>query len=173
MDTLFNNLDATHQPPPEVTKSAFADELGLSKARVSQLVEQGLPLTADGKRVKRLDALAWYRENIAPHRRKALSDKPHADPRRELDRVKLEAARIDLEKARGALIDRAEAEKAVFERARLERDAHLAWVSRVAPLLAVELDVDPAALFSALDRQMRAHLVEIAETPLDALTDDA
>lgn len=172
MTALFHNLDATHPPPPEVTKSAFAEELGLSKARVSQLVEQGLPLTADGKRVRRLDALAWYRENIAPHRRKALADKPNADPRRELDRVKLEAARIELERARGNLVDRAEAEKAVFERARLERDAHLAWVSRVTPRLAVELGVDAAALFSALDREMRAHLVDLAETPLDALTDD-
>ncbi len=37
--------------------------------------------------------------------------------------------------------------------------------------MAAEIDVDPALLFSALDRELRGHLVEIAETPIEDLTD--
>ena len=172
MSLPFDNPEANNPPPPLVSKSAFADELGLSKARVSQLVDMGLPLSPDGKRVRRAEALTWYQENIAPHRRKALADKPSADPRRELDRIKAEAAALDLEKARGNMVARRTVERVVFERARMERDAHLGWISRVASELAAELGADPAATFAALDRMMRDHLAQLAETPLDVLADD-
>jgi len=60
-----------------------------------------------------------------------------------------------IEREQGKLIDADEARRTVFARARAERDAHLAWVQRTAPLLAAELGADPRATFAALDRMMR------------------
>lgn len=156
-------------PPPVISKSAFADELGLSKPRVTQLIEKGLPVRADGK-LDRSAALAWYAANVDGSRRKALrpfQPTPGRNWREELDRLKAETAALELAKARGELIDRAAAEKAIFERARLERDAHVAFASRAAPRLAAET----AAVFASLDRLLREHLARLAETPLDALRD--
>jgi len=50
-----------------LNKSEFASRLGLSKARVSQLVKAGLPLTIDG-RVPVVAAEAWIAENVEPGR---------------------------------------------------------------------------------------------------------
>jgi hypothetical protein len=61
----------------------------------------------------------------------------------------------------------------VFARARAERDAHMAWVQRSAPLLAAELGADPRATFAALDRMMREHLEHLADMPLGSFDDGA
>ncbi|CAK0760284.1 hypothetical protein WCLP8_3160004 [uncultured Gammaproteobacteria bacterium] len=36
----------------------------------------------------------------------------------------------------------------------------------MAPQLAAELTVDPALMFTALDRHLREHLADLAKTPL-------
>ncbi|MEM9764667.1 MAG: hypothetical protein AAF968_19555 [Pseudomonadota bacterium] len=130
-----------------------------------------MPLTPNG-RVPREEAAEWYRANIAAHRRKSDPIPLDAHPRRRLEHLRAEREALELAKARGELIDRSEASRAVFERAKAERDAHLAFVARIAPQLAGELDADPAATFAALDREMRAHLAELAETPLEAFERD-
>ena len=48
-----------------ITKANFAREIGVSKARVSQLLKLGLPVQSDG-RLDREQALDWYRANITP-----------------------------------------------------------------------------------------------------------
>ena len=48
-----------------ITKANFAREIGVSKARVSQLLKLGLPVLANG-RLDREQALDWYRANITP-----------------------------------------------------------------------------------------------------------
>ncbi len=48
-----------------ITKAAYARELGISKPRVSQLVQMGLPVLSNG-RLDRGAALQWYRDNIIP-----------------------------------------------------------------------------------------------------------
>ena len=48
-----------------ITKAAFARELGISKARVSQLLQMGSPVLPNG-RLDRGEALQWYRDNIIP-----------------------------------------------------------------------------------------------------------
>jgi hypothetical protein len=45
-------------------------------------------------------------------------------------------------------------------------------VARTAPQLAAELGADPARTFTALDRFMREHLLDLARTPLQVLTDE-
>ena len=71
------------------------------------------------------------------------------------------------------LVETAAATRTVFARARAERDAHMAWVQRTAPLLAAELGADPRATFAALDRMMREHLEHLADLPLGSFGDGA
>lgn len=156
---------------PTVSKTGFAEILGLSRPRISQLVEQGLPLTPAGK-VRVTEGLAWYHANIAPTRRKGQTGVLASAPvtaKGQLDDLKVAQATLDLEKARGELVPRRLAEKVVFERARGERDAHLAWIARTAPLISAEIGGEPAALFAALDRLFREHLAELSETPIEGL----
>src|SRR5215210_603814 len=49
-----------------ITKSNLAAELGISKARVSQYVAEGLPVRSDGK-LNRDDALNWVARNHADY----------------------------------------------------------------------------------------------------------
>lgn len=152
-----------------VAKVVFAEMLGLTPTRVSQLIAKGLPLTPAGK-VPVAEARAWYDANVAPSRRKAMAERPAAaGARARLEAIRAEQAQLDLDRTRGELVARKVVNAAVFERARAERDAHLAWVARPAAVLASEIGCDPGALFSALDRAMRDHLAELAETPLGEL----
>jgi hypothetical protein len=48
-----------------ITKAAFARELGISKPRVTQLIQMGLPELPNG-RLDRGIALQWYADNIIP-----------------------------------------------------------------------------------------------------------
>ncbi|CAK0772138.1 hypothetical protein WCLP8_4820003 [uncultured Gammaproteobacteria bacterium] len=89
-----------------------------------------------------------------------------AEVRRQHELVKIARARLRLETEKGRLVNRDEIKVAIFNRARKERNAHLAWALRVAPQMASELAVDPALLFSCLDRHLRDHLAELARTPL-------
>ncbi|WP_264047973.1 hypothetical protein [Methylobacterium flocculans] len=45
------------------TKAALADELGVTRARVSQYVKAGLPVRSDGK-LERDEALNWLNRNV-------------------------------------------------------------------------------------------------------------
>lgn len=168
--TLFEKLPET--APKEITKTAFAARLGVTAGRVSQMISEGLPVLPSGK--VPLDAgEEWYRSNV----RQKVEGAGKAS--RDLSQVKLqrEAAQRDLllmeiERKNGALIDRKTVELALYDRARGERDAHIAWVSRVAPALAAELAIDLGPLYAALDREMRQHLQELSETPLEDLLPD-
>lgn len=165
-------MDGQNAPAAALTKSGFAQLLGVSKARVTQLVELGLPVTANG-RIPRSEGLAWYEANVTPHRRKGLrAPTPVAGARGELEALKVERERLFLARERGELVARADVARAAFARGRADRDALLAWASRVSAPLAAELGADPAATFSALDRLAREHLAERAATPLDGLADD-
>ena len=168
---LFDKLP--EQQPAEMTKTAFAAFLGVTAGRVSQMINDGLPVLPNGK--VPLDAAnAWYGANVrqtsdqSKHSSNAL-----ARIKSEKESAQRDLLLIDLERKRGALIDRKAVELALHDRARGERDAHTAWVSRIAPVLASELGVDLAALYAALDREMRLHLQELSETPLTELLNDA
>jgi hypothetical protein len=51
----------------------------------------------------------------------------------------------------------------VFRLARDERDAWINWPARAASVIAAELEVDSHRLHTVLERQVRAHLAELAE----------
>lgn len=165
--TLFQTLPDL--APAEMTKSAFAGHIGVSKGRISQMIRDGLPVLDNG-RVPVEAAVAWYHANI---RHSAQTAKKAADDlalvKRQREEAHRDLLRLQVEEKAGRLIDRRAAEAAIFERARAERDAHLAWCSRIAPLIATETDCDLSSLFAALDREMRAHLEELAAQPIEAL----
>ena len=148
-----------------MTRTAFAARIGISRQRVAQLVKDGMPSLPNG-RIDPEPAEAWYRRTADPRRRAAFRADPPAGARAELDALKVERERLALEKDRGALIERDGVRRFLEGRARGERDAWLGWAVRTAPLLAGELGVDPGPLFAALDREVRAQLVELAERPV-------
>src|SRR5437764_14732997 len=51
-----------------VTKAAFAERVGLTRGRISQLIAQGLPVLADG-RIEVEAGLRWMEETLDPDRR--------------------------------------------------------------------------------------------------------
>jgi hypothetical protein len=161
------------------TKTAFAARVGLTKGRISQLVAEGLPVRADG-RIDVAVGLAWIEDNLDPARRNrggaavpTRATTTLAEAKRLHEIVKVQRARLAFEREQGKLIDADEARRTVFARARAERDAHLAWVQRAAPLLAAELEADPRATFATLDRMMREHLEHLADLPLGSFGDGA
>lgn len=157
------------------TKTEFAVRVGLTKGRVSQLVAEGLPMRPDG--TIDVDAgLAWMERNLDPSRRNkggtvGAGSASIADARRMLTLVQVQRARLAYDKERASLIDADAAVTTIFARARAERDAHMAWVQRTAPLLAAETGSDPQIIFATLDRLMREHLEHLADTPLGSLAD--
>lgn len=168
---LFDKMP--EQVPAEMTKTAFAGHLGVTSGRISQMIADGLPVLPNGK-VGVEAAEAWYRANV---RHKTDGAKRQADKLTDLkverEQAQRDLLRMEIERKRGALIDRKLVELAIFERARAERDAHIAWIQRTAAPLAAELGVDLNRLIAALDREMRQHLQELADTPLPELLRDA
>ena len=157
------------------SKTDFAARVGLTKARISQLVADGLPVREDG-RIDVEAGLAWMEANLDPAKRnkggvaRTESGSPSlAEARRLHLIVQVQRAKLALEQERGRLIDADLATSTVFARARTERDAHIAWVQRSAPLIAGELGADSNRAFAVLDRLMREHLEHLAETPLESL----
>lgn len=162
------------------TKTAFAARVGLTKGRISQLVAEGLPVRPDGQ-IDVAVGLAWIEDNLDPARRNkgGVSPAPArvsttlAEAKRLHEIVKVQRAKLAFEKEQGLLVETAAANRTVFARARAERDAHMAWVQRTAPLLAAEVGADPRATFAALDRMMREHLEHLADLPLGSFGDGA
>ncbi len=115
-----------------MTKADFARSVNLSAARISQLIGLGLPVRPDGK-IDPGPALAWMEDTLdRSHRRgtkpaaqtprpatpvstPALAEPPrpanpmnmsHAEIRRMLDLVRVQRAKLDLERERGELVSR-------------------------------------------------------------------
>jgi hypothetical protein len=77
--------------------------------------------------------------------------------------LKAQERRLRLQQIKGELVDRAKAVAQVFRLARDERDAWINWPARAASVIAAELEVDSHRLHTVLERQVRAHLAELAE----------
>jgi hypothetical protein len=77
--------------------------------------------------------------------------------------LKAQERRLRLQQMKGELVDRAKAVAQVFRLARDERDSWVNWPARVSAMMAAELEVDQHRLHTALERQVREHLNELAE----------
>lgn len=75
--------------------------------------------------------------------------------------VKTRTANVRLLKMKGELIDKRQAESLVFRLAREERDAWVTWPSRVAALIAADLDKDAGMIQRVLEAHVRSHLEEL------------
>ena len=72
--------------------------------------------------------------------------------------------RLKVMQLRGDLIDRKTAESRTFDIFRGDRDAWMAWPSRVAPLLAADLRVDQRTVYQLLEQYVHKHLAELSDT---------
>ncbi|MGP1397160.1 MAG: hypothetical protein ACTS3R_16760 [Inquilinaceae bacterium] len=156
--------------PAALSQTNFGRLVGMAQPTVNYYVGRGLPIRPDGK-IDTEAGLAWVKANVpgqadgpAPAGGLVAAKAGKEDVQRKL-------LELDLARKSGDLVDRRAAEAAIFKRARLERDAHQAWTVRVAPILAAELGVDQGRMFDVLDREMRRHLDQLAETPAEALGD--
>lgn len=169
-NSLFGDFPAAAQKT--LSKKGFAEAIGLTPGRISQLIERGLPVEPNG-RIDVEAGRAWYAENVDQNRRKGGDPTAAAlTPRGELDKLKIEREKLKLAFDRGQLVDRRAVERVLFGRARAERDRWLGWVSRAAPELASAANCETAAIFGALDRLVREQLRELAEMPAERLLAD-
>ncbi len=148
--------------PEWVSTAAFARLVGLDPSRVTQLAKLGLPRD-ERKRVHVARGKAWLAQYVRPKLKAVTPDDPRIQHRAEREKHEAALARLKAEERAGKLIARDEVRAAAFERARFERDAHLGFAARVAPLIAASTGADPAKVFAVLDREMREHLKALAE----------
>lgn len=164
------------------TKSQFAERVQLSKARVSQLVGRGLPLTPDG-RVRVVEALRWLRENVAPESGRPLgsfeSGVSGNGDAEELEAAKIrltlaQAERTEMEVAlrRGELVPKEDALRAARAAGRTTRDMFLNFSARHGAEMAGELGVDPGTLIGLLEAHIRKALNEAADQPMPDVSGD-
>ncbi|MEM7210333.1 MAG: hypothetical protein AAF479_00355 [Pseudomonadota bacterium] len=144
----------------EWSAGQLAGLLGISERHVKRLAADGvIPKVKRGRYGP--EAVAAYCAYLRDTAGQGGTD--FAKERARLTRAKAEGEELALAKLRGELINADDARREIFELARAERDAHLSWVSRIAPQLASAAGADPTRLFAALDRSMRHHLLELAE----------
>ena len=78
---------------------------------------------------------------------------------------------IDARKRAGEVVEMADAEAVIFEMFRLQRDAWLNFPSRVAPLIAAELDVEADQVLEALTVHVHQQLSDLGQ-PSNPLRQD-
>lgn len=166
----------TGRPAETLSKKGFAEAIGVSPGRVSQLIAAGLPTEPNG-RVNVERGKAWIAENVDPNRRRASLDGtmlPLAGQtaKSKRDIAEAEIARLKAEKMGNQLIDRATTLRTVETRARAERDAWIGWVNRAAPEIAAAAGGDLATIVGALDRLVRDQLAALADMPLGSIAHD-
>ncbi|BBF94902.1 hypothetical protein [Blastochloris tepida] len=161
--------------PETVSKRAFADLIGVTQGRVSQMIKAGLPVEPNA-RIHVAKGRAWVRDNIDTNRRRASlgedDDLRAPTPRSTRDAAEAEIALLKAGRLAGNLIDRKATLRTIETRARQERDAWIGWVNRAAPELARLPAGDLAAMVAALDRLVRDQLAALAAMPLDGLDHD-
>jgi hypothetical protein len=80
--------------------------------------------------------------------------------------IKARQSYLNLVKDRGELTDLAAVNKRLFELSRELRDGWLNWVNQVAGILAAEMQIDQHKFTIALEREVNAHLTEVAKSDL-------
>jgi hypothetical protein len=161
--------------PIITTKSRLAKRLGISAARITAYVAEGLPTRADGTLDQRV-ALNWIGQHVASDERRPIGQRlggrpkgrpPLAPPkgeasygeaRRLLEVLKAQRLKLEVDQLRGRLLEREQVTTEVFELGRQYRDSWLNWPSRVAAILAAQWGVDALTVQRDLDVEVRSHL---------------
>lgn len=162
---------ATHT----VSKKGFAELMGVTQGRVSQLISAGLPVEPNG-RIHVARGKDWIDRNVDPNRRRSANGPGNApaslaggflSPRAERDSAEAEIARLKAHKLAERHLDRRATLRVIEARAKAERDALIGWVNRCAPAIAAGTGADLATITAILDREVRDHLITIASTKLE------
>lgn len=159
-----------------LSKKGFAEAVGVSPGRISQLITAGLPIEPNG-RVNVQRGKAWIADNVDPNRRRASLDGAMFPPsgqtaKAKRDNAEAEISRLKAEKMGRQLIDRASTLRTVETRARLERNAWIGWVNRAGPQIAAATGGDLATIVGTLDRLVRDQLAVLADMPLGGIAND-
>lgn len=171
-------------------KSAFADRLGISRPRVSQLVKRGLPVTPEGL-VRVPEALEWVDRNLDLTKRTEQGKGAAAgagsepadftpDPQRVYlaARARREQAKADREelardREAGRVVPKDTVRAALFDWSRAHRDGWIGWVSRIAPAISAEFGVETERVFPFLDKAVREQLDRLARLPAPKIAENA
>lgn len=155
-----------------LSKRGFAELIGVSPGRVSQMIAAGLPVETNG-RIDIEKGKAWVASNIDPSRRRirgaADAAAAASGARASRDVAEAEIARLKADRLAENLIDKQATLRTIEARARFERDAWIGWVNRAAPDIAAETGANVTALVALLDKLVREQLSHLARTPLDGL----
>lgn len=147
-----------------VTQTEFARRHGFGRTRMKKLIAEGLPI--EGGKVPVKAATAWLKANVDPARRNHWNGGDGTaslnELRRQREAQKLEAGRLELQRAAGQVIERSVVLRFITDRSRADRDSWLNWASAASARLAATLDVDTGKMFAALEAEVRAHLRELA-----------
>lgn len=169
-------LDGLDMPPAEtLSKKGFAERLGVTPARVSQMITAGLPVERSG-RIRISTGLAWVEANVDSNRRRTGASSPdgptlaHASSRAQRDAADARIAQLKAERLAGNLINSRSALRWIEGRARMERDSWIAWTSRAAPEIATTTGADIAIVLAVLDRLVRDQLASLAARPMEGLS---
>ncbi|NOX41489.1 MAG: elements of external origin [Alphaproteobacteria bacterium] len=81
--------------------------------------------------------------------------------------LKAQTAKVRLQKMKGELINRDKAIGTAFDFARRIRDSWMNWPPRVAADMAADLGVEAHAMEQVLERHIRQHLADLAETEIE------
>jgi hypothetical protein len=149
-----------------ISKRGFAELLGVSPGRVSQMIKAGLIVEPNG-RIEIDKGKAWVTANIDSNRRRvrlAGEGAPIGTSKATRDAAEAEIAGLKAGKLAEKLIDKQATLRAIETRARFERDAWIGWVNRAAPEIATATGGDLAAVVAALDRMVRDQLATRAGT---------
>lgn len=153
-----------------ISKRGFAEHIGVTPGRVSQMIGDGLPVEPNG-RIEIAKGKAWVDANVDPNRpRVKLNGGTLFDTSKQTrDAAEARIAHMKAERLADNLIVRT-----IETRARVERDAWIGWVNRTAPEIARLANADVAIVVSVLDRMVREQLATLAATPLGlpAATDE-
>lgn len=150
-----------------LSKRGFGELIGVSPGRVSQMINDGLPVESNG-RIDITKGKAWVAANVDQNRRRSRVDGGGLfdGAKREREAAEARIAHFKAERLADRLIDRDETLRMIETRARFERDAWIGWVNRAAPELARLVKADVAIVVSTLDRLVREQLATLAATPL-------
>jgi phage terminase Nu1 subunit (DNA packaging protein) len=151
---------------PIVTKAEFARLQGISRARVSQLTNLGMPTLPDG-RVDVAVARRWIRKNILPAEGGRSSARLRGDSalmraRTATEVLKARERRFRVERLEAELVPAAEIAPTVAAAFGRVRERCQRFIADAAPVLA-SID-DPAECEATLDRMVRELLDELAAT---------
>lgn len=166
-----------------ISRRAYAKLAGISHGMVQKEIEYGRVVfhpdgSIDGEASLRLRRQALERRAGAASGRaqsgnaaslgEGKADTSIAGLRRVIMALEAKLKEMDYRERRSELIERRPALLAVHEAFRRERDAWLAWPSRVAARMAARIGFEDVHLLQvALDEFVREHLHELAEPKID------